>query len=179
MRNLLLVRTGNSADFSRFRSTFFRSASFVACRCHHFFWINRVGPFVCRHSVGIVFFSKSLSANSYPWEEGAVLHRPSIRGRQADPRYLGAGTIGNVWDAGEKSGRYRLLQCETVDIVRFPAPVPLKDADGEYLESDANRTQHVGLYFSQGVRTISVHDYKRILRACVDLDPVDEPNWQG
>lgn len=31
MRNLLLVRTGNSADFSRFRSTFFRSASFVAC----------------------------------------------------------------------------------------------------------------------------------------------------
>ena len=104
--------------------------------------------------------------------------RRSVVGRP-DPRYLGAGTIGNVWDAGEKSGRYRLLQCETVDIVRFPAPVPVKDADGEYLESDANRTQHVGLYFSQGVRTISVHDYKRILRACVDLDPVDEPNWQG
>lgn len=95
-----------------------------------------------------------------------------------EPRYLGAGTVGNVWDTGEKSGRYRLLRCETVDVLRFPIPVPVKDSGGEYFESGANITHHVGLYFSQGVRRISVDSYKRILRAHIDLDSVEEPDWQ-
>ncbi|RNE48431.1 hypothetical protein C5L39_07935 [Corynebacterium alimapuense] len=93
---------------------------------------------------------------------------------KSEARYLGAGVIGGVWDTGETSSRYRLLRCETLQTIRFPAEVPLKDADNLYFESRADHLEHVGLYFSSGVRKISVEDYRRILHCAIDLDPMLE-----
>lgn len=89
-------------------------------------------------------------------------------------RYVGNGIIGKVVDTGEKEGRSQILRCETLQVVTFPKPVPVKGGMKDYFESRANEAEFIGLYFQAGVRGISVNDYKRILRAAVDLDPVEE-----
>lgn len=112
--------------------------------------------------------------NSHPWEKVlSYTGRRSVDG-ETEPRYLGAGTIGNIGDTGDKPGRYRLLRHEPVGVLRFP--VPVKDLGGEYLESDANNTQYAGLYFSQRVQRNWVDSYKRILRAHIDRDSGEEPD---
>lgn len=88
-------------------------------------------------------------------------------------RYVGGGVIGEVKDTGEKKGKSRILKCETLRVVTFPRPVPVKGGEGDYFESRANKAEYVGLFFQAGVREISVEDYKRILRAAVELDPVE------
>jgi hypothetical protein len=81
--------------------------------------------------------------------------------------YLGAGVIGEI----RPSSTPRRLICAIEDFVAFNTPLPFK-ADGDYLEPLGKvPASDAGLYFREGVRTISDDTFTRILAAADAKDP--------
>jgi hypothetical protein len=72
--------------------------------------------------------------------------------------YFGAGIVGAT--APDLNRPDRSI-CEILDYRAFSAPVPFKDAGGNYLETGAGRRG----YFQPGVRVISCEDFGRIIAA--------------
>jgi hypothetical protein len=80
-------------------------------------------------------------------------------GSREVPVYLGAGTVGDVTEVGDR------FRCTIHNYTPFEDPVPFKDADGKYLEPEANNRKAVGFYFEPGVRTIDEDAYHAICKA--------------
>ena len=84
--------------------------------------------------------------------------RRTLDGGRVGQIYFGAGVVGRCEADAKQPDRFT---CEILDYRAFSAPVPFKDARGEYLESGAVRRG----YFQPGVRAISDGDFARILAA--------------
>jgi hypothetical protein len=80
-------------------------------------------------------------------------------GSRETPVYLGAGTVGDVTEFGER------FRCLIKNYEPFKHPLPFKDANGLYREPEANNRKAVGFYYEPGVRTIDQIAYDAICRA--------------
>jgi hypothetical protein len=74
--------------------------------------------------------------------------------------YLGVGIIGAIRAAPD--GR---LECDIEDFRQFSDPLPFRHGDDYYEMAAAGRGSRTGLYFRQGVRTLSEDEYSAIVRA--------------